>query len=657
MIRQITITTFLLALLMTDTSTAATPQARFSLRSPDRKTEVIVETARQLTISITRAGRVLLAPSPIGLELEGHKKFGTEPTVNGSRIDSVRETIIPVVAEKRSVIADIYRQLTLDFAGEWAVIVRTYDDGVAYRFTTNLPGRIRVVNEDAALRLESGDSVWFPEETSFITHSERSYQFLAVNSIADTQMCCLPAIVVKPRGTILAITESDLLDYPGLSLRGAGRGEPTLQALLPRYPAEEQLVGDRTKTVTRREPYLAVTAGTRAFPWRVFGIAERDGDLVSNDIVYRLGSPCAIAEPSWIRPGKVAWDWWNANNISGVPFKSGINTETYKHYIDFASSAGIEYVIFDEGWSTPSDLFQINPAMDMDVLFAHAKGRHVGIILWVTWNALEDRMGEALDRFAAWGAKGVKVDFMQRDDQKMVNYYETVAREAARRKLLVDFHGSYKPTGLSRTYPNVLTREGVKGLEHSKWSKDVTPAHDVTIPFTRMFAGAMDYTPGAMVNASRGNFQPVFEQPMSQGTRCHQLAMYVVYESPLQMLCDSPTRYAREPEAVEFLSAVPTTWDETLVLNGKIGSHLTVARRKGKTWYVGAMTDWTPRQFQLDLGFAGPCEMTAYEDGANADRFGSDFTRTKRALRKGEPVSVSLAPGGGWVAILTPLTR
>jgi alpha-glucosidase len=625
------------------------------LTSPNGKTEVVVAAERQLTIAIFHNKQSLLSPSPVAMEINGGGTLGSSPSVESASTRAVDEKIVPVVAEKRKVIPDTYNELRLQCAGGYTLLVRAYNDGIAYRFQTALPGEIIVRNERLDLHLSADDSIWFPEETSFLSHSERQYALLPVRGIADTQMCCLPAVVVKPGGIKMAITEADLLDYPGLYLKGAGSGEAVLHAVLPAYPMEEELVGDRTMKVTKRAPYIARTRGTRDFPWRVFAIAEEDGNLIENDIVYRLGSPTVLAETSWIRPGKVAWDWWNANNISGVNFKSGINTNTYKYYIDFASRYRIEYVIFDEGWSRPSNLFEINPAMDMDALFAHAKHKGVGIILWVTWKALDDRLEEALDHFVQWGAKGIKVDFMQRDDQKMVNYYEKVAREAARRHLLVDFHGSYKPTGLSRTYPNVITREGVRGLEHSKWSADITPRHDVTLPFTRMFAGAMDFTPGAMNNAAKGMFQPIFEQPMSQGTRCHQLAMYVVYESPLQMLCDCPSNYLREGETMRFLATVPTTWDETRVLNGAIGEYVTVARRKGNSWYIGSMTNWTPRDFSLNLGFLGKgkWEITVYQDGINADRRGSDYLRQSFNVDLSEPLKVHLAPGGGFAATLS----
>jgi alpha-glucosidase len=630
-----------------------------STTSPDGKINVLMDAREKITLAVTRGQDTLCTVFALPPGIREHPSVTKRPGLLRTHVDSIHDVIRPVVPEKRSVIPDIYRQRTFWFEGGYALILRVYDDGVAYRFRTEFPGEITVTSEDLEIRFSPEDSVWFPEEESFLSHSERLYALLRISSIADTQMCCLPAVVTKKSGARIAVTESDLLDYPGLYLRGTGKGEPVLRSLLPAYPEQEKLEDDRTVQVTARASYLARTRGTRTFPWRVLAIALRDGDLISNDIVYRLGSPNTLTETGWIKPGKVAWDWWNANNVYDVPFVSGVNTETYQHYIDFAATYGLEYVIFDEGWSKPADVFAINPDMDMEGLFAHARKNNVGIILWVTWIALDARMEEALDLFAAWGAAGIKVDFMQRDDQKMVNYYEKVAREAARRRLLVDFHGSYKPTGLSRTYPNVLTREGVRGLEWNKWSADITPNHNVTLPFTRMVAGAMDYTPGAMRNAARGNFQPIFNEPMSQGTRCHQLAMYVVYESPLQMLCDRPTNYLREPGVMEFLRPVPTTWDTTFVLEGKIGDHVTVARRNGTTWYIGAMTGWAPRSARVDLSFLqdGAYTMISFEDGVNAARSGNDYVRRESQVKARDQLSVRLAPGGGWAAILRSAGR
>jgi alpha-glucosidase len=409
------------------------------------------------------------------------------------------------------------------------------------------------------------------------------------------------------------------------------------------------LRGDRNEVVTERAKYMAKTTGTREFPWRVLVIGESDNTFLDTDIVYRLAAENRLADTSWIKPGKVSWDWWNYKNVYGVPFRAGVNTETYKHYIDFAAENGIEYIILDEGWYKLGDLMAQSQGVDMEAIAAHARAKNVGLVLWVVWKTLDEQMAQALDQFEKWGVKGIKVDYMQREDQWMVNYYERVAVEAAKRRMLVDFHGSYKPTGLYRTYPNVLTSEGVLGLEAGQ---SATPDNAVTFPFMRMMAGPVDYTPGAMMNATRADFRPIGRRPMSQGTRCQQLAMYVVYESPLQMLADSPSNYRREPECLAFLSAVPTVWDETKIISSEIGKHILTARRSGAEWYVGALTSWEPRELDLPLSFLGEgnWEADIYMDGPNADRAGVDYAREKRPADQGQTIKLRLAPGGGWVA-------
>ena len=355
---------------------------------------------------------------------------------------------------------------------------------------------------------------------------------------------------------------------------------------------------------------------------------------------------------SWIKPGKVAWDWYNNLNLRGVPFRAGVNNDTYRYFIDFAAKHDIPYIVLDEGWYKLGDLLTQAPGIDVPALVRYGSAKNVGIILWASWSTLDAQLVPALDLFAKWGAKGIKVDFMQRDDQKVVNYYSYVAREAAARKLVVDYHGAHKPAGLHRTWPNVLTFEGVKGLENNKWETLVTPAHNVTLPFTRMLAGPMDYTPGAMLNAQPQNFRPIFDRPMSQGTRVHQLAMYVAYESPLQMLADSPSEYEREAESMEFLRAVPVVWHETRALGGEVGRHLLLARRHGAEWFVGAMTDSSRRTMPLNLSFlgAGRYTMDAWVDGINADRNGMDYRKESRVVSGSETIQLQLAPGGGFAA-------
>ena len=606
--------------------------------------------ADELTYSVTWRGHPLVTASPISLSLEDGTVVGPGARVVDSRRRTVDEVITPVVPEKFATIRDHYDELSLDFAGAWGLDIRTYDDGVAYRFRSAEADSAVVAAEEFTATFEGNPVVWFPTEESFLTHCERVYSQIPLNEIPPDSMAYLPVLVAFPDGPKVAITEADLQSYPGMYLTGTAAS--SLTGVWPAYPIAEDQTDDRTVQVTERGDYLARVAGDRTYPWRVFVVAESDGDLIESTMVFRLAPSLRIDDPSWIRPGKVAWDWWNALNLQGVDFETGVNTATYLYFMDFAADHGIEYVILDEGWSVPGDLSSINPEVDLDALLAHGRERGVGLILWVVWKSLEDRFEASLDQFARWGVAGIKVDFMQRDDQLMVDYYWRVARAAAERHLLVDFHGAYKPTGLRRAYPNVITREGVRGLEWSKWSEYPTPEHDVTLPFTRMLAGPMDYTPGAMLNAQQHQFHSVFDRPMSMGTRVHQLAMYVVFESPLQMLADSPTNYLRELECLEFIVAVPTVWDETRALSAQVGDWVAVARRRGAVWYVGAMTDWTSRALDLDLSFLGPgtWNATIFEDGVNASRSATDYRRVERQVDAGQSLTANLAPGGGWVA-------
>jgi len=352
----------------------------------------------------------------------------------------------------------------------------------------------------------------------------------------------------------------------------------------------------------------------------------------------------------------VAWDWWNANNVYGVPFASGLNTATYKYYVDFASAYGLEYIILDEGWScTTLDVLHPNTELDLKELIRYADARKVGVILWTLWNPLDSALNNTLDTFAAWGIKGIKVDFMARADQYMVNYYERVAAAAAARKLLVDLHGAYKPVGLNRKYPNVLSYEGVRGLENNKWSTDITPVHDVTLPFTRMVAGPMDFTPGAMLNCTKNNFHISFTEPVSQGTRAHQVAMYVLYESPLQMLADNPSNYLKDSSCTRFIAQVPVVWDTTIALEGKAGEYVAVARRNGNSWYIGAMTNWSKRTLTLPLQFlgSGSYHMQALEDGVNAEKHAADYQIIRQTVSNEDKITIHLSSGGGWAAIIT----
>jgi alpha-glucosidase len=614
---------------------------------------VAVTVDEKVSYTLSRGGQALLAPSSLALVLAEGAARADGPRVVRERRRQVDQTVRPVVREKRKEIRDRFHELTLTLSGGLGLVWRAYDNGAAYRWTAARPGQVTVAREEASFAFAPDDAVYFPEEEGFHSHNERRFPRLAFKDLAAGKLASLPLLVATRSGVKVWLSEADLSDYPGLWVRSGPNA--TLVATLPAYPAAEEQTSDRNVKVTRVEPFLARTRGTRAFPWRVLGLADRDGELLDNQLVYLL-SEDTKEDFSWVRPGKVPWDWYNANNVYGVDFKSGVNTATYKHYVDFAARYGLEYVILDEGWSKPDDLLAINPEVDLPVLLAYAREKGVGIIPWVIWLTLDKQFAAAFDQFERWGVKGLKIDFMQRDDQKMVNFYERVTAEAARRKLLVDFHGAYKPTGLRRRYPNLITREGVHGLENNKWADTITPEHNLTLPFTRQVAGPMDYTPGAMLNANKKDFRAVFDRPMSQGTRCHQLAMYVVYESPLQMLADSPTSYLREPDAMDFLSRVPVVWDETVVLDAKVGEYVALARRSAQgEWYLGAMTNWTPRDLELDLSFLadGTHRAEAWQDGVNADRVGNDYKRTDQAVTKGTRLRIHLAPGGGWVARVT----
>lgn len=625
-------------------------QSSYDLRSPDNRVELRIRTADRVHYDLLLNGRALLANCTLSLDVE-HKKLGIAPKVLDARQRSNDQIIRPTIRQKFAQLRDAYNELRLTMDGGYAVTFRAYNEGVAYRFETSLPQQqVKVYAEESNWNFPQDSIVYYPQEDSFFSHNERKYTPQHLSEIIPAYIASLPAVVDAGEGTKVAIAESDAHDYPGLWLKGTGANG--LAATFPPYPLKEKLERDRDFRVVEAADYIASTSGRRTFPWRVVGIAEKDGDLITNPIVWLLESPSQVQDTSWIKPGKVSWDWWNANNVYGVDFKAGINTDTYKYYIDFAAKYGLPYIILDEGWYKLGNVLEVVPEINMEELAAYARQKNVGIILWVVWKTLDDQLIPALDQYAKWGIKGIKVDFMQRSDQIVMNFYERVSRECAKRKMLVDFHGDQKPASMTRTWPNLINAEGVRGLEWSKWSAEAEPEHNVTLPFTRMFLGPLDYTPGAMRNASKTNFAPIAGQPMALGTRCHQLAMYVVYEAPLQMLADSPTNYLREPESMEFLSQVPTEWDDTKVLDARIADYILVARRNGKDWWVGAMSDWTGRDLGVDLSFLGDGSFTmdAYQDGVNADRAGSDYKKTTSRVTKNDKLKIHLAPGGGWAA-------
>jgi alpha-glucosidase len=629
-------------------------QGSYDLRSPNGRVELRIRTANGIRYDVLLGGRAILQDCTLSLDVD-HKKLGAEAKVLKHKESSQDHVLEPVVRQKFAKIRENYKELHLDLDGGYGVTFRAYNDGAAYRLETSLPqAEVKIYGEEMNLNFASNYIVYYPEEESFFSHNERKYLPRRLAAIEPAFSATLPAVVDVEGGAKVAIAESDLEEYPGLWLRGtSGNG---LAATFPPFPLKEKLERDRDVRVVESADYIAVTKGTRTFPWRIIGIAEKDGDLLTNQLTWLLAKPPQVQDTSWIKPGKVAWDWWNDWNVYGVDFKAGVNTQTYKYYVDFAAKYGIPYIILDEGWYKLGNVLEVVPELNMEELSAYAKERNVRIILWVIWNTLDDQLEKALDQYAKWGVAGIKVDFMQRSDQKLIEYFHRVSRETAKRKMLVDFHGDQKPATMTRTWPNLINTEGVRGMEWSKWSAETDPDHDVTLPFTRMVLGPMDYTPGAMLNASKSSFRAIGSRPMSQGTRCHQLAMYVVFDAPLQMLSDSPSNYLREPEIMEFLAPVPTEWDDTKVLDGKIAQYVAVARRNGKDWYIGAMTNWSPREMEIDFSFLpeGNFTLQAYQDGVNADRMGSDYKMVKSQVNRGTKLKVKLAPGGGWAGRITP---
>ncbi|NII27784.1 glycoside hydrolase family 97 protein [Pseudoflavitalea sp. X16] len=627
-------------------------QKKYTLSSPDKTIVINLSITDSITYAVSLDGKELMTTAPITFHTTADKN--AQWKVSKAQITAKDEILKPVVQQKSAELHDHYNQLHIDFSNGLSLEWRAYNNGIAWHWIANHKTAYTVLNEQALFGMDADGRAWYPQEESFFSHNERQYKNYRIDSIDEKKLASLPALF-DVKGAKLLITEADLFNYAGLWLRGKGNGQ--VQGVFPHYPKEKKITSDRDERVNSREDFIARISGPQAFPWRIVMIARTDKDMLTNQLPYQLGRP-ATGDYSWVKPGKVQWDWWHYNNVYGVNFRAGINNDTYKYYIDFAAKYGIEYVLLDEGWCDTRDLLKQSPGINVEELVAYARARKVDILLWTSWLVLDKQLDTILPLFQQWGIKGIKVDFMQRDDQDMVNYYEKVSKAAAAHHLLVDFHGAYKPTGWLRTYPNVMTSEGVLGNEISKFAGSIDPEHTTTIPFTRMAAGPMDFTPGGMLNAQKNAWAAVPGEPLTLGTRCNQLAMYVIYESPLQMLCDMPTHYYREPEAMEFLQAVPAVWTNTVPLQAKVGDYVAIARQAANgDWFVGAMTDWTPRELELDCSFLpeGQYRMQVWKDGPNADRNAKDFSQETITVTNTTKLTMPLTKGGGYVARLTRL--
>lgn len=653
--------TFLLLCVLCTLSLQA--QKQFTLASPDGNLKTTITIGDRLTYDITCNGRQILTPSPISMTLDNGTVWGENAKLSGTSRKSVDE-MISSPFYRASELRNHYNGLTLRFKKDWNVEFRAYNDGIAYRFVNQGKKPFHVVTEVSDYCFPSDMTASVPYVKSgkdgdynsqFFNSFENTYTTDKLSKLNKQRLMFLPLVVDAGDGVKVCITESDLENYPGLYL-SASEGANRLSSMHAPYPKRTVQGGHNQlqMLVKEHEDYIAKVDKPRNFPWRIAVVTTTDKDLAATNLSYLLGAPSRMSDLSWIKPGKVAWDWWNDWNLDGVDFVTGVNNPTYKAYIDFASANGIEYVILDEGWAVnlQADLMQVVKEIDLKELVDYAASKNVGIILWAGYHAFERDMENVCRHYAEMGVKGFKVDFMDRDDQEMTAFNYRAAEMCAKYKLILDLHGTHKPAGLNRTYPNVLNFEGVNGLEQMKWSSPSVDQvkYDVMIPFIRQVSGPMDYTQGAMRNASKGNYYPCYSEPMSQGTRCRQLALYVVFESPFNMLCDTPSNYMREPESTAFIAEIPTVWDESIVLDGKMGEYIVTARRKGDVWYVGGITDWSARDIEVDCSFLGDksYHATLFKDGVNAHRAGRDYKCESFSIKKDGKLKVHLAPGGGF---------
>lgn len=636
-------------------------QKSYSLSSPDGTLTATVSTGNATTYSVALEGKTILQPSTVALTLADGTIIGNSKVKRVVR-SSHNEVITPQLFFK-SVIEDNYNSLTVEFRDRSAIEFRAYNDGVAYRITTDRKDSYIVKSEVAEFNFAADYKCWVAyanltgtKKDKYFTSFENTYNYIPLSEVSGEQLSFTPA-VVDVNGTKVCIVESNTESYPGMFLQNSDKST-SLKGCFAPVPNEVKIGGHNKlqEIVLSRHDYIASCSGKTTLPWRAIIVAKRDSELAQADMVYRLASPSRIESTEWISPGKVAWEWWNHWGLTGVDFEAGVNTATYKAYIDFAAEYGIEHVILDEGWAVKykNNLMEVVPEIDLQQIVDYATQKGVGIILWAGYNAFNADIEGVCRHYAAMGVKGFKIDFMDRDDQPMMEFYYRAADICAKHKLMIDFHGCAKPAGLNRTYPNIVNFEAVFGLEQMKWSKESVDqmAYDVTMPFIRMVAGPIDYTQGAMRNASKRNYRPVNREPMSQGTRCHQLAAYAVFYSPLSMLCDSPSAYRKEKECAEFIASIPTVWDQTAVLDGKIGEYVVTARRKGDTWYIGGMTNWTARTLEVDLSQIlneGNYTVDLFRDGMNAHRIASDYKREKISLPASRKLTIHLAPGGGFM--------
>ena len=643
-------------LLLIRNASFAAKEKKYVLSSPDGTLKVEISAGNELAYQVMHGNDTILSHSNIGLVLENGTIVGKTPRITGERRRKIKDNIESPFYRFKEFVAT-GNELDLKLKGGFGIIFRAYNEGVAYRFYTTQSSDIIIKEEQAEFNFKEDYTAYLPYTTNDKKPMAMAYQNvydITPLSKAQPKLAFLP-VTVDCGSVKLTLLESDLEAYPGMFVQSQ-QGKYGLKGVFAPYPAKTDFYPWRKQEyVTETTDFISRSRGSRSYPWRVLAITEKDTDMPVNNLVYALASPNRIGDTSWIKTGKVAWDWWNDWNLKGVPFKAGINMDTYKYYIDFASRNGLEFIVLDEGWYDPKsgDMLTVIPELDLTELIAYGKSKGVEIVLWTVFNVLDSQLEAACKKYADMGIKGFKVDFLDRDDQTAVEMVYRIAEMTARYKLTLDLHGIYKPTGINRTYPHIINFESVFGMEEVKWTdiKNNMPLYDVTFPYIRMMAGPVDYTPGAMRNATKANWRAMYYTPASMGTRCHQLAAYIVHDSPFTMLCDAPTNYLNEQECVDFIASLPVEVDSTFIASGELGKYIVTVRKKDVNWYIGGMTNWDERDVQLDFSFLPEgMSYTAvlFKDGVNANKQAEDYRKETIRIDKDSRLTLHLASGGGF---------
>lgn len=643
-------------LLLSGNASFAAKEKKYVLSSPDGTLKVEISAGNELPYQVMHGNDTILSHSNIGLVLENGTIVGKTPRITGERRRKIKDNIESPFYRFKEFVAT-GNELDLKLKGGFGIIFRAYNEGVAYRFYTTQSSDIIIKEEQAEFNFKEDYTAYLPYTTNDKKPMAMAYQNvydITPLSKAQPKLAFLP-VTVDCGSVKLTLLESDLEAYPGMFVQSQ-QGKYGLKGVFAPYPAKTDFYPWRKQEyVTETTDFISRSRGSRSYPWRVLAITEKDTDMPVNNLVYALASPNRIGDTSWIKTGKVAWDWWNDWNLKGVPFKAGINMDTYKYYIDFASRNGLEFIVLDEGWYDPKsgDMLTVIPELDLPELIAYGKSKGVEIVLWTVFNVLDSQLEAACKKYADMGIKGFKVDFLDRDDQTAVEMVYRIAEMTARYKLTLDLHGIYKPTGINRTYPHIINFESVFGMEEVKWTdiKNNMPLYDVTFPYIRMMAGPVDYTPGAMRNATKADWRAMYYTPASMGTRCHQLAAYIVHDSPFTMLCDAPTNYLNEQECVDFIASLPVEVDSTFIASGELGKYIVTVRKKDVNWYIGGMTNWDERDVQLDFSFLPEgMSYTAvlFKDGVNANKQAEDYRKETIRIDKDSRLTLHLASGGGF---------